>query len=143
MLRNILAIIAGLAAGIVVIFIMEFVGHGIYPPPAGFDPTDEAAMENVMMQAPVGALLMVILAYILGSFAGGFVASQLSRSAPLRNAIIVGILLLIAGVVNVFMIPHPVWYLVLSMAVYLPFAYLGGKLGLKFRKPANKEISNH
>lgn len=142
MLRNILAVIAGLVAGIIVISIVEFLGHGVYPLPTDIDPTDEAAMQEVMMKAPVGALLLVIVAYVFGSFAGGLVASWLSRSTPMRNAIIVGILLLVAGVVNVFMIPHPVWYLVLSLAVYLPFAYLGGKLGLKLRKPANTESTN-
>jgi len=41
---------------------------------------------------------------------------------------IVGALLMLAGIMNMIMIPHPTWLWVLGITVYLPAAYLGARL---------------
>ncbi len=129
--RSILAVIAGLVLGVVLIFVVESAGHFVYPLPADLDMTNPEALKNLMANAPVGALLFVILAWAVGSFGGGWLATRLAQKSHVMHALIVGGLLMAAGIMNMLMIPHPVWFWVLGLAVYLPAAYAGALLGQK------------
>ncbi|MBN4051924.1 hypothetical protein JYT53_00315 [Cytophagaceae bacterium AH-315-L13] len=129
MLRNSLSIGAGIITGGMLIFLVETLGHTIYPHPADFDYTDKEALAELIQNAPIGALLFVILAWAVGSFGGGLVASLISNEDKIRKALIVGVVLMILGIMNMLMVPHPIWFWILGMAVYLPMAYLGGKIG--------------
>jgi len=128
MLRNVLAVVAGIVAGGVVVFGVETMAHSVYPPPEGFDPTTPAGMAAIMGKAPVGALLLVLLAYAAGACVGGFVAAKLASSGSQSKAMIVGIVLLLAGISNLLAIPHPVWMAIGTLIVFLPAAWLGGRL---------------
>ncbi|MBL4715766.1 MAG: hypothetical protein COC01_03635 [Bacteroidetes bacterium] len=133
MLRNSLSIAAGIITGGILIFLVEKLGHTIYPHPADFDYTDKEALAELIQNAPIGALLFVILAWTVGSFGGGLVASLISNEAKMRKALIVGVVLMLLGIMNMMMIPHPLWFWALGLAVYLPMAYLGGKIGEHFK----------
>jgi hypothetical protein len=130
-LRNVLAVIAGLVGGFVVIMLVEMLGMAIDPPPPGLEP------EELMRQIPVGPLLMVELAYALGSLTGGAVATKLgvANEHPWL-ALIVGIVLTAAGISNLVMLPHPTWFAVLSTLTFVPLAILGARL-VAPRDPAN------
>ena len=127
-MRSILAVLAGLLVAGFVVFVVETIGHTVYPPPAGFDPTTPAGMAAIMGQAPLGALLFVIAAYACGACAGGALAARLQPSAPLAHAIAVGAVLTGAGVLNLLSIPHPMWMTVATIVVFGPAAWLGGRL---------------
>lgn len=128
MLRTVLAVVLGLVMGGMVVFAIEVVGHLIHPPPADLDTGDREAMKRYVEQLPPAAFLFVLLAYAAGSFAGGWVAARVARRAPLVHAVIVGALLLAAGIMNVVMIPHPLWFTFASLAVFLPAALAGAWL---------------
>ena len=50
----------------------------------------------------------------------------------LKFAIGIGIWFLIGGIVNIFMLPSPLWFSILDLvAAYIPMAYLGGVLVIK------------
>ena len=59
-IRNVLSIMAGTFVAVVLIAIVQAVAHQFYPPPPGFDFEDKEALAQLMMQAPLGALLMVL-----------------------------------------------------------------------------------
>lgn len=128
MVRNILAVLAGLAVSVLVMEGMEgFVGK-IYPMPANLDMHDKEAMGRYIAGMPFAAVGMMILVYMLGSFVGGYTASRISKK--IRQSFVVGCFLLAFGVVNVVMIPHPIWMAALFLVLYIPFALLGGKLAI-------------
>jgi hypothetical protein len=79
---------------------------------------------------------MVALAHVLGSVMGGAAATLVAGGASLRQGVIVGAVLLLGGIVNLAMIPHPLWFVGLDLAVYLPAAYLGARLALTRPPPA-------
>jgi predicted MFS family arabinose efflux permease len=81
-----------------------------------------------MADVPAGALLLVLLARGVGTFAGGWLAARLAPRAPLSHAMIVGLILLAAGVMNMVMLPHPLWFWFPGVALFLPAAYAGAKL---------------
>lgn len=124
--RSILAVIAGMLVAFVIIALVEMVGMRVYPPPAGMDPRDPESIKAAMAQIPLGALLVVLLAYAAGSVAGGWIAARFAPRARLMHAMIVGAILLGAGIMNMTMFPHPGWFWVSAIAIYLLGAWSGG-----------------
>jgi threonine/homoserine/homoserine lactone efflux protein len=50
----------------------------------------------------------------------------------MRFALTIGIVFLIGGIMNVMMLPSPLWFTILDLVgAYLPMAYLAWKLGKK------------
>ncbi|MDX1984226.1 MAG: hypothetical protein SFV51_28380 [Bryobacteraceae bacterium] len=127
MLRTVLASLAGILAGGLVVGVVETAGHMIFPPPAGVDVSNTESLAALMSQIPVGAKLLVVLAWALGSLAAGWVAAKISRGAPLLPALIAGAGLLAGGAYTLFTIPHPLWMMAAGLLLPLPMAWLGSK----------------
>ena len=70
MLRDIGAVVAGLAVAVVIIMAVQMVGHGIWPPPEGLDWNDTEVIRTYASQLPFLALLFPIVSYFLGALAG-------------------------------------------------------------------------
>lgn len=129
--RNILAVIAGVILAGIVTYAVQTVGHQVYPPPENLDIKNLEAMKAYVATLPMGALLFVLLAYVLGSFAGGWLAAKIARSSQIHVPLTVGGVQLFFGLINLLMIPHPLWFAIAAVIVFLPAAFLGGKLGVK------------
>lgn len=127
-LRKFLSILLGIILGSIAVFIVETIGHLIFPPPAGIDVTDPEQLKQVIEQLPIGALIFVLLAWAIGSFVGGYVTSKVAKTDSIRFSLITGGVLMAFGVINIVMIPHPTWFAIIGLSVYLPCAYYGGKL---------------
>lgn len=134
MLRKILFIIVGIITATIIIYLIESLGHLVYPPSEDLNLKDPDTIKSIMKDVPAGALLFVLLAYALGSFCGGLITAFISKSSKVINAIIVGFVLLIFGLTNLLIIPHPVWFTIVSIILYIPCAYMGGKVALKLSK---------
>ena len=89
------------------------------------------AVREMLAGAPAGALLVVGAGWIVGSLAGGFVTAKIGRRTPLRDGLILGGLLTLAGIANNLMLPPPVWFWVLTFLVLLPSSYAGARLGAR------------
>ena len=126
--RKILAVIAGLAVAFLVIVVAELIGHAIYPLPPGTDPRDPASMKSVMASLPLGALVGVVLGWVLGALAGGFVAAKIARSGAPLPGLGVGIVLLLASVLNMVVLPHPVWMWAAALILIPTASVLGTRL---------------
>ena len=131
MIRGILAVIAGFIVASVVMVVVESInGRVLYPEMGKLAEmaTDREAIRAAIASAPIGALLVVILGWALGSLAGGFVAGWIGRSAPIAHALVLGVLLTLAGIVNNLMLPPPAWFWIATLVVFLPAAYAGARL---------------
>jgi hypothetical protein len=129
--RSILAVVLGFIAASIVMLIVESInGHVLYPEMGKLAEgvTDREQIRAIMASAPVGAFLVVILGWVLGSATGGFVATWLGKQPPYRHALILGILLTLAGIANNLMIPPPAWFWILSLLVFIPSACAGARL---------------
>ena len=134
MIRNILSVIIGLVSSFFVIIILENIGFAMYPPPVKLNASNPEAMKVYYSTAPTIVLLMLILAYAIGSFVGGLVTSMVAINNKTRKAMTAGGILMGLGIYNLIAIPHPIWVVIGSLSVFMPFAYLGGKLGIKITK---------
>lgn len=125
MLRVFLSVLAGLVVGVISITILQMVGHMIYTPPSI---TDSASYKVYFDTAPIGALLMVVLAHALGTLMGGVAGIKISKGNQL-SGVIVGIFFVLATVtdlVNMLLknITPPMWFTILDPLFVIAVTYL-------------------
>ncbi len=119
MLKKIVAVVTGVVSAGLVISMAERVGHAIYPPPAGLDVSDPAAIEALIKSLPVGAFLLVLFAWLAGIVVGATVACLIVRENARLYTAIIGGLVLAGTIVSFVMIPHPAWFAAVSVAVII------------------------
>ena len=124
MLRNIGAILAGLITTFALIFLIEMLGHSMYPPPAGLDFSDPDAMRPYVASLPIQALLFPMFAWFIGTFCGVLPASYIGTTRPIIFAAIIGMLVLAGTITTLIMIPHPLWYSVIAVIGIIGSAWL-------------------
>ena len=120
MLRTILGIVAGVVVAFVVLMGLEMAGHAVMPPPPGLDPTDPEDVKQMVASASMAAKAWVVFGWFAAVVAGGWVARRLSRKGW-AGWVIAGLIVL-GGVANIMMIPHPLWMQIAAVAAPL----LGG-----------------
>jgi hypothetical protein len=128
-LRNVLAVVLGLVIGSIVNGALIAVSGSVIPPPEGADlKTMEGLLASMHLMQPKH-FVMPFLAHALGTLGGAYIAALIAATHKMKFAIAIGCLFLIGGIINVVMLPSPLWFTLLDLGVaYLPMAYLGGKL---------------
>jgi hypothetical protein len=132
-------ILPGVAGTMLAMILQVFGEKGIhlsYPPPAGLDYHDKAALAQYSAQIPTQEFLLLLANYAVCSLVGGIMATTVSGRDGKAYAIIVGIVLTLAEVFNVMMMPQPFWFSAMSLLMHLPFAFLGYLLVRKKATPA-------
>ena len=127
----IVAVVVGMIVAFIFMIAIESYSHSIYPTPEGLnpmDPADKEAFQAFLDAAPLGMFLIVLLGHIVAAFFGGFIAAFINKSQTRRAALIVGMLLTMAGIVNLSAFAHPIWFGALDLPSYIIFAWLGSKL---------------
>ena len=136
--KNVLAVLAGLVVGSLVNMGIVIVGSSIVPPPAGADVTTMEGLKASIHLFLPKHFIMPFLAHTLGTLVGAFIAALIAENAKMKLALSIGLMFLAGGIANCFMLPAPLWYILLDLAVaYIPMAYLGGKLGIPISGPTN------
>lgn len=128
MLRSVLGVVVALLVAVLVITMVEWLGHALYPPPGGFDLDDPGAAAKIVASLPIGALLFVALAWGIGAFIGGWVAARIAGRAPLLHAGIISGFLMAGGIATMIMIPHPAWFWVAGLAIFMPATLAAARL---------------
>jgi hypothetical protein len=134
--RNILAVIAGIIAAGVMVFLVEIAGHFLLPMPPGVDPTNPDSMKANAQNLPLVSLAAVLVAWCAGSFVGGLVAAFVSRDQKMLCALITGLFIIGSGIATMVMIPHPIWFWIVAILLPLPFAWYRARLGGARRQEA-------
>lgn len=130
-LRNVLAVIAGVILGSLVNgFLIEISGK-VIPPPDGADVTTLEGLKASIHLFEPKHFVFPFLAHALGTLTGAFVAAKLAATHKMRIALGIGVLFLLGGILNCFMLPAPMWFMAVDVIVaYIPMGYLGGKLAI-------------
>jgi len=71
---------------------------------------------------------MVFVAWGTGTLAGGFTAGAIAGRAQVVHGLIVGGIVMAFAAVTMIVIPHPVWFMIVSVFVVLPPALVGALL---------------
>ena len=127
--KNILAVIAGLVVGSIVNMGFIMLSGSIIPPPEGADLTTVEGLKASMHLMEPKHFIFPFLAHAVGTLVGAFLAAKLAADRKMRFAMVIGIVFLAGGIANVFMLPSPTWFAVLDIAgAYIPMGFLAGKL---------------
>ena len=115
MIRNVAAIIGGIAIAFLTVMLVDMLNHSIYPPPPGLDFTDPDAIRPYLDTLPIGAFLLIMASSMVAAFVGTLVAIYVGTIQPRNCAIIVGGMVFAATVANFIAIPHPMWLAVATL----------------------------
>ena len=126
MVRPFLGVTAGIVLALAVIRLVQGLGQGLAPPPAGLDPADPEAFAAAMSGISPGVLLVVLVAYATGTFTGSWLAARIA-GGPFY-AFLVGGALTLVGASKVMAVPHPLWFTAAVILVFLPSAWLASRL---------------
>ncbi len=132
MFRSVIAVVAGFVVASAVMMAVESVnGRYLYPELGKLAQgvTDREVIRNILAGAPLGAFIVVIFGWVLGSLAGGYVAAWIARRTPAGHALVLGGILTLAGIANNLMIPPPLWFWIAGLVLLIPAAYAGARLG--------------
>jgi len=130
MIRNIAALIAGIVTAFASIYLIEMLGHTIYPPPADLDFSDPAAIRPYIATLPIIALLFPMFGWFVGTLTGSLVADLFGDAKPYVFAGIVGGLVLAGTIANLIMIPHPLWFSIISLLGIIASALLANRIAV-------------
>lgn len=136
-IRKILAVITGLAAGSAVNMGLVIVGAEIIPPPAGVDVRDVESIKSGMHLFEFKHFIVPFVAHALGTLVGAFAAVIIAAASKMTMALMIGVLFLILGSINALMLPSPVWFVVADLVgAYLPMAWIGARLSARVQRSA-------
>lgn len=131
-LKNVLAVVAGIIVGMVVNMGLIMASGSIISPPEGVDPTNMDSLKENMHLFQPKHFIMPFLAHALGTLVGALIAALLAASHKMKFALGIGAFFLIGGIAASTMIPAPTWFTILDLVgAYFPMAWIGGSLATK------------
>ena len=140
-LKNILAVIAGIVVGSVVNMYLIGISISVIPLPEGvtYDPNDQTG-ESLKAALPFFEpknFLMPFLAHALGTLIGAFAAVKIAATKKLVFAMVLGGWFLLGGIaVNFYVAPGPDWFTATDLILaYFPMAFIGYKLAGGTKEP--------
>lgn len=132
LLRNALALLAGIAIGGGVNLALIALSPSLIPPPAGVDVNSAESLSEAMHLFEPRHFIVPFLAHAVGTLAGALAAYLIAASYRAHIAYIIGAVFLCGGVAASFMIPAPTWFITLDLlAAYLPMAWSGVQIGTR------------
>ena len=128
MLRNVLAFVIGVVTAFVTVWLVNKVGHMVYPPPAGLDFSNPDAIRPYLATLPIGAFLFILASSVVAAFDGTLVACFIGTAQPRVFGVVVGGFVFAASVANFIVIPHPLWLALATLAGVILSALLAMRL---------------
>ncbi len=129
-MRNFIAIVTGIIAGMLINIGLIMIGSSVIPPPEGVDVTNAESLRQAMPMFPPANFIFPFLAHFFGTLVGAFAVAKIATGRKMIYALVIGIVTMIGGIINSFMLPAPLWFIILDLAAaYIPAAWVGGKLG--------------
>jgi hypothetical protein len=127
--KNILAVIAGVIIGSIVNMGILELGPSVIPTPEGFDNSSmDKLAETIHLLTPIN-YITVFLAHGLGTLVGAFIAAKISTTCKMVFSFVIGAWFLLGGIAMLFMIPSPILYTIIDLiGAYIPMAWIGWKL---------------
>ena len=124
-IKNILALLGGGLIGMVVNMGLIITGNQLIPFEDGINPMNATMWE-------IKYFIFPFLAHAIGTLSGAFSAAKFSASYHMIFAICIGIFFLLGGITMVFILPAPIWFVIVDLFLaYIPMSWLGWKISHK------------
>ncbi|MCB0619846.1 MAG: hypothetical protein KDC43_13675 [Saprospiraceae bacterium] len=130
-LKNVLAVLAGLIGGGLVNMGLVTLGHTLVPVPEGVDLSTMESMKATMHLFETKHYIFPFLAHALGTLVGAYLAARIAATRKMTLAMVIAVVTMVGGVIAVTQLAAPAWFNALDLIVaYLPMGWLGGKLAI-------------
>ena len=124
-IKNVLALLGGGLVGMTANMGLIITGNQLIPFSENINPMNAMNWE-------IRYFIFPFLAHAIGTLSGAFIASKFSASYHMLFAMCIGIFFLIGGISMVFILPAPIWFIVIDLVfAYLPMGWLGWKISNK------------
>jgi len=127
-MKSLISIAAGIIVGTIVLSLVEGIGNMVLASTLGIEAISAQGAAALETARPTASLLVVVLAYLVGPFAGGLIAGSLAPNNRHYHAAAVGLFQLMLGVIAISLFPHPVWFWVVTFATFIPAALAGASV---------------
>jgi hypothetical protein len=127
--RGVGAVLAGLVVAAVLVVGVEAFRSVVHPLPPDVDPTDYEVCKAHVARYPAWALAVGAAAWGLTTFLSAWLATRLGSGRHRAHGIVLGLILLALVIMNMSMLPYPIWFWVSNLVVFPLGFYLGAKLG--------------
>ena len=128
-LKNIIAVVAAIIVGSIVNMSLITASSSIIPPPEGYDLKTVEGLKAAMPFMEPKHFLMPFLAHALGTLVGAGITAAIASKYKMRFAVGISIWFLISGIINVIILPSPLWFTLVDLiGAYLPMGYIAGKI---------------
>ena len=120
--KNILALIGGGLIGMIVNMGLIISGNQLIPFEDDINPINATMWE-------IKYFIFPFFAHAIGTLSGAFIAAKFSASYHMIFAICIGMFFLLGGITMVFILPAPIWFIVVDLFLaYIPMGWLGWKI---------------
>ena len=123
--RGVAAVVLGFLAAAFFIVATEGVSAYLYPPAEGCDLTNMEDCRAHITGLPASAFLIGVAGWALAVFASSWVATRLGVARHPAFGIALGLLLLAAAIMNMSMLPYPIWFWVGNLIAFPLCTVLG------------------
>lgn len=115
-MKNFIFIVLGVILGSITVYLIERVGHLIYPIPDNISPDDYFAIQEYVKNSPIESLLIIILGHSLGTCVAGF-STYFFLNKKRNPALISATILVFFTILNIVLVPfHPIWFEILDIS---------------------------
>ncbi len=122
-LRTLAAVVAGMLVAFVLVMAVELFSAVVHPFPEGFLGTTDEICRHVE-RYPQWVLAVVVAAWAATALAGTWTARRIGN---LGSFAVVSLLLLAALVLNLSMLPYPLWFKIASLLMVPAAIFAGGR----------------
>ncbi|RYY27975.1 MAG: hypothetical protein EOP62_05815 [Sphingomonadales bacterium] len=126
---KVFGVIVGLVVMIVVYIAVLLLSPIFHPVPVGLDPSDQAGMGAWVASMPLSGQAATVASWLLGAFAGGWVAMLIGRWAPAAWTITA--MMVILAVAQIFRFDYPMWMRICAVVAPLLGGWLSIRLGTR------------
>ena len=128
MKRNIISVILGILLAGLIFTIIETINIKLHPFPFGLNHNDKAELMNYFNTLPMLFWSLILSGWAIGSFAAGFLIRFISKSDSIKLPFVAGAILTLTAVINFLSLPHPTWFVIVGLVVFIPMTLLGFKM---------------
>ena len=131
MARNAMAIVVGLTVAFIVKWTHVSIDNRLFPIPSDVNQEDMEAVRLYFKELPSLSLILTLVFNALTVFCASFVTVKVAASQHRNLALGIGLFLLVMSLVRLFTLPHPIWFIIADICLYIPIAGLGFRFASK------------
>ena len=131
MARNAMAIVVGLTVAFIVKWTHVSLDNRLFPLPVEIGQADMEAARLYFRELPPLAFLLTLVFNALTVLSAAYITVKVAATQHRNLALGIVLFLLVMGLIRLFTLPHPIWFIIADICIYIPLAGLGYKLANK------------